>query len=334
MQPFFYIRHIPIFGDALLAPMSGYSDLPFRSICRALGSALSYTEFVPAPGIIYDAPAVLRRLKFSPAERPITFQIFGPAETVLAEAARRIEPLGPDIIDINMGCSADDVALHGAGAGLLCKPATIGRIFAALTKAVKVPVTGKIRLGWDDASRNYLEVAKILEDNGASLIAVHGRTKSQAYKGNADWDAIGQVKAAVKIPVVGSGDVKTVADIERMKRHTGVDAVMIGRAAIGNPWIFARRERSEVAFNEVAEMIRRHLALALEFYGPVEGFKFFRRHAHKYIFAVPMADALRFALNTARQPEEALGTLEQYEAELSVIAWKDANEKSRCRQPA
>jgi tRNA-dihydrouridine synthase B len=319
ITPTFYIRDIPVYGDALLAPMSGYSDLPFRSICRELGSAMSYTEFVPAPGIIHGALPVLRRLKFNPNERPITFQIFGPDENVLAEAAQRIEPLGPDIIDINMGCYADDVALHGAGAGLLCTPQKIGRIFAKLTSTVKVPVTGKIRLGWDDTSRNYLEVAKILEDNGASLIAVHGRTKAQAYKGSSDWDAIGEVKAAVKIPVIGSGDVKSPADVARMKRHTGVDAAMIGRAAIGNPWIFAGRERTDVPFPEVAEMIRKHLDLALDFYGPTDGFKLFRRHAHKYIFAVPLADALRNTLVNARQPQEVLETLSMYEEQLLSV---------------
>jgi nifR3 family TIM-barrel protein len=320
MPPAFHIRHLPIHGDAILAPMSGYSDLPFRSICRELGSAMSYTEFVPAPGLLAGAEAVFRRLIFTPAERPITFQIFGANEDELAEAAKRIEPLGPDIIDVNMGCWADTVALHGAGAGLLCEPARIGRIFARLTRSVGVPVTGKIRLGWDEASRNYLEVARTLEDSGASLIAVHGRTKTQAYKGNADWDAIAEVKAAVKIPVLGSGDVKTVEDIDRMKRQTGVDAVMIGRAAIGNPWIFARRERRDVPFAEVAAMIRKHLALSLEFYGLQEGFMLFRRHAHKYIFAVPMADALRNTLANAKTPESVLETIESYEAGMLRLA--------------
>ena len=318
MPPTFHIRHLPIHGDAILAPMSGYSDLPFRSICRELGSAMSYTEFVPAPGLLAGAEAVFRRLIFTPAERPIAFQIFGADEDELAEAAKRIEQLGPDIIDVNMGCWADTVALHGAGAGLLCEPARISRIFARLTRSVSVPVTGKIRLGWDDASRNYLEVAKILEDSGASLIAVHGRTKAQAYKGNADWDAIAEVKAAVHIPVLGSGDVKAVADIERMKRHTGVDAVMIGRAAIGNPWIFARRERRDVPFGEVAAMIRKHLALSLEFYGLQEGFMLFRRHAHKYIFAIPMADALRNALANAKTPESVLETIGEYELQMAT----------------
>jgi len=320
MTPTFHVRNLPIHGDAILAPMSGYSDLPFRSICRELGSAMSYTEFVPAPGLLAGAEAVFRRLIFTPGERPITFQIFGANEDELTEAARRIEPLGPDIIDVNMGCWADTVALHGAGAGLLCEPAKIGRIFAKLIRSVSVPVTGKIRLGWDDALRNYLEVAKALEDNGASLIAVHGRTKAQGYKGNADWDAIAEVKAAVKIPVVGSGDVKRPADIDRLKRHTGVEAVMIGRAAIGNPWIFARRERRDVPFAEVAAMIRKHLALSLEFYGLQEGFMLFRRHAHKYIFAIPMADALRNVLANAKSPEVVLEAIWMYEAEMTVIA--------------
>ena len=208
----------------------------------------------------------------------------------------------------------------GAGAGLLRTPDKIGRIFRRFNAELKLPVTGKIRLGWDDASRNYLEVAHILEDNGAALIAVHGRTKAQAYKGQADWDAIGEVKAAVRVPVLGSGDVKEPADIDRMKARTGADGVMIGRAAIGNPWIFARRARQSIPFHEVAATLRRHLALALEFYGPVDGFRMFRRHAHKYIFAVPLADSLRAALNNARGPEEILTLIESYEARLAEPA--------------
>jgi len=313
MTPHFFVRDIPIYGEAILAPMSGFSDMPFRSICRELGSAMSYTEFVPAPGINIGAESVLRRLWFTPNERPITFQIFGSNSDELTQAAQRIEAMKPDIIDLNMGCWADSVALHGAGAGLLCAPQKIGEIFKRLTRAVRTPVTGKIRLGWDESSRNYLEVAKILEDNGASLIAVHGRTKTQGYKGQADWDAIGEVKSRVKIPVIGSGDVKCVADIDRMKRHTNVDAVMIGRAAIGNPWIFARKDSHEVTFEDRAEMIRKHLARSLEFYGDDVGFQFFRRHAHKYIHAIPNASEMRNALANARTKEDVLETLERYE---------------------
>jgi nifR3 family TIM-barrel protein len=318
MTPHFLIRHIPIYGDAILAPMSGYSDMPFRSICRELGSAMSYTEFVPSNGINIGAESVLRRLWFTPEERPVTFQIFGSDVNELEKAARRIEEMNPDIIDLNMGCWADSVALHGAGAGLLCAPQKIGEIFKRLTRAVGVPVTGKIRLGWDETSRNYLEVAKILEDNGASLIAVHGRTKAQAYKGAADWDAIGEVKSRAKIPVLGSGDVKCVADITRMRAHTNVDAVMIGRAAIGNPWIFARKDSHEVTFEDRANMIRKHLARSLEFYGDEIGFQFFRRHAHKYIHAIPNASEMRNALANARSREEVLETLEQHIMRVAV----------------
>jgi len=319
MLPSFLIRDIPIYGDTILAPMSGYSDMPFRSICRELGSAMSYTEFVPAPGINIGAEAVLRRLMFIPDERPITFQIFGSNADELAQAAQRIEEMKPDIIDLNMGCWADSVALHGAGAGLLCTPQKIGEIFKRLTRTVGLPVTGKIRLGWDDSSRNYLEVAKILEDSGASLIAVHGRTKAQGYKGQADWDAIGEVKLRAKIPVIGSGDVKCVADIDRMKAHTNVDAVMIGRAAIGNPWIFARKDSREVTFEDRAEMIRRHLARSLEFYGEEIGFQFFRRHAHKYIHAIPNASEMRNALANARSKEEVFEVLQRYESVVSAL---------------
>ncbi|HLF00714.1 MAG TPA: tRNA dihydrouridine synthase DusB [Anaerolineales bacterium] len=320
MSPAFLVRHIPVHGDLILAPMDGFSDLPFRLICRELGSAMSYTEFISVDELSHNVKRTHRKLLFDPSERPMTFQIYGHDEDKLVETAQRLETLGPDLIDLNMGCWVNSISNRGAGAGLLRTPDRIARIFSRLRLSLRVPVTGKIRLGWDADSRNYLEVARTLEDNGASLIAVHGRTKAQAYKGNADWDAIGEVKAAVKIPVVGSGDVKTPADIDRMKRHTGVDAVMIGRAAIGNPWIFARRERRNVSFSEVAAMIRKHLALALEFYGPADGFNLFRRHAHKYIFAVPLADSLRASLANARQPGEILDTLSVYEANLLIAA--------------
>ncbi len=211
--------------------------------------------------------------------------------------AQKIERLGPGIIDLNMGCSVSGVSGRGAGAGLLREPQKIGRIFNRMSKAVRVPVTGKIRLGWDAKSRNYIEVARILEDNGASLIAVHGRTKEQAYKGTADWDAIAEVKQAVKIPVIGNGDVKTVADIARIKAHTGCDGVMIGRAAIGNPWIFQRKDRSQVTVEDVIALLKRHLRAMIEYYGD-HGLILFRKHAVKYMQGLPHVAALRAQLVT------------------------------------
>lgn len=312
-QPSFYVRDVPVYGDLILAPMAGFSDMPFRLICREYGSAMSYTEFVAAEAVLHGNAKTLHMLAFQPCESPMVMQFFGSDENALEAAARRLEELGPDIIDLNMGCSVKNVSGRGAGAGLLRDPDKIGRIFARLTRAVSTPVTGKIRLGWDDDSRNYRQVARVLEDNGAALIAVHGRTKAQLYQGQADWDAIAEVKQAVKIPVIGNGDVRTVADIERIRRHTGCDAVMIGRAAIGNPWIFQRRDRSSVTPVDQAALVRRHLALMLSFYGRGRGLVLFRKHVVKYIKGVPGAADLHLRMMTCVEADEFIDLIAEWE---------------------
>src|SRR5574338_1205571 len=243
--PAFYVREVPIHGDTVLAPMDGYSDWPFRSICRALGSAMSYTEFVKVEKILSRSKEPAKRLYFEEVERPITFQIYGDDPDLLLRAALKVQHLNPDIIDINMGCPAKSIADRGAGVGMMPAPLKIARTFRKLTAALRVPITGKIRLGWD-RNRNYRLIARIVEEEGGSLIAINGRTKEKRYSGNAAWDAIAEVKSLVKIPVIGSGDVKVVADIQRMKKYTGCDAVMIGRAAIANPWIFMGMDREQV----------------------------------------------------------------------------------------
>ncbi|BBO16647.1 tRNA dihydrouridine synthase DusB [Candidatus Brocadia pituitae] len=266
--------------------------------------AMSYTEVISMDGVLWKNKKTCKLLEFRQGERPVIFQILGNDEDKIVEACRMIEPLGPDIIDVNMGCSVSDIAGKGAGAGLLKDPSKIGRIFHKLTKALRVPVTGKIRLGWDEKSRNYPEVARILEDNGASLIAVHGRTRAQFFYGKADWNAIAEVKQAVKIPVIGNGDVRCVADIARIKRDTGCDGIMIGRAAIGHPWIFQYKDREQVAVTDKIELIRRHLSLMLEYYGHDIGIVLFRKHATKYIMGMPNASELRPRLVTCKRPEE------------------------------
>jgi nifR3 family TIM-barrel protein len=313
------VRDIPIYGDLILSPMAGFSDLPYRMIARDFGSAMGYTEFVSVDGLLQGNEKTRRMLDFDPLEYPITFQVFGSSEDHIVEACKMIESLGPTIIDLNMGCSVAKVSGRGAGAALLCEPSKIGRIFARLTKELSVPVTGKIRLGWDDKSRNYLTVAKTLEDNGASLIAVHGRTKAQAYTGNADWSAIAQVKQTVKIPVIGNGDVKCVADINRIKQQTGCDGVMIGRAAIGNPWIFSRKDRHQVTFEEKAALIRRHLSLMLDYYGNPHGLILFRKHVVKYITEIHGAAAMRENFVTASTAEAFIAILEEAEAQNSAM---------------
>ncbi|PID85227.1 MAG: tRNA dihydrouridine synthase DusB [Chloroflexi bacterium] len=283
-EPTFWVRDVPVYGDTILSPMARYSDVPFRTLCRAYGSAMSYTEFVPAGALLHAENPMWRRLDVHPGgEKPMVFQIFGFNAQELLEAALVIQEWGPDIIDINMGCSAPQVSKHGAGVGMMRRPKLVEETFRLLGKHLEIPVTGKIRIGWDDASRNFVEIARIMEDNGASLVAIHGRTRFQKYQGAADWEAIAELKRSVTIPVIGNGDVRTAVDIDRMKAHTGCDAVMIGRGAIGNPWIFERKAREDVIFAEILDAIRLHLQEMLAYYGEPEGLKRFSRHLKKYL---------------------------------------------------
>jgi tRNA-dihydrouridine synthase B len=313
-QPNFYIREIPIYGDLILSPMAGFSDLPFRSICREYGSAISYTEFVSAEALSHNNPKSWRFFDFKPEERPVTFQFFdNDVDRLVTQIKRAVDRFAPDIVDINMGCSVSSVSQRGAGAGLLRTPEKIAQIFDRLTHELTIPITGKIRLGWDDDALNYLEVAHVLEDNGASAIAMHGRTKAQAYKGEARWAPIGEVKAVVKIPVIGNGDIKRVADIDRIKQQTGCDAVMIGRAAIGNPWIFQRKDRHEVSFVEKAQLIRRHLSAMLDYYGTTLGLIIFRKHVVKYIKGAQGVSDLHVPLLTCTLADEFIDLFSQLE---------------------
>ena len=298
-KPTFWVRDIPVYGDAILSPMARFSDVPYRAVCRTYGSAMNYTEFVAANSLIMQRNPSWRRLDIKAGgEMPMVFQIFGDDTDVILRAAQRIEAWGPDILDINMGCSVPRVSEHGAGVGMMRKPQQVAELFRRLSSALKIPVTGKIRLGWDDSYRNYLEIARIMEENGASLVAVHGRTKEQKYGGQADWDAIAQIKQAVNIPVIGNGDVKTVADIDRLKNHTGCDAVMIGRAAIGNPWIFAKRPRETLTFADITAVIRLHLKEMVNYYGDPDGLVKFRPHLRKYFSGLAMKRFMRPMLET------------------------------------
>jgi nifR3 family TIM-barrel protein len=315
-SPTFYVRDVPVYGDAILAPMDGYSDWPFRSICRELGSAMSYTEFVQVEKILSKSKQPGAKLHYEEAERPVVFQIYGDDPDLILKAALKIQDMEPDIIDINMGCPATTVASRGAGVGMMRAPFKIESTFKKLSAALKVPVTGKIRLGWENC-RTYKLVARIVEENGGSLIAIHGRTKEQNYGGLADWDAIAEVKASVKIPVIGNGDVKTVADIERMKKYTGCDAVMIGRGALVNPWIFSRLDRDQVSPEQVQKTIQDHLERSIKFYGEEDGQRLFRKYAVQYILLKTLSRESRKEILRVRPTAEFVALLNQVYATIA-----------------
>ncbi len=308
--PNFCVRNVSIYGDTILAPMDGYSDWPFRSICRGLGSAMSYTEFVKVEKILSRSKEPAKRLYYEEVERPIAFQIYGDDPDLILKAALKVQVLNPDIIDINMGCPAKSIADRGAGVGMMPTPLKIADTFKKLTAALKVPITGKIRMGWE-RNQNYKLIARIVEENGGSLIAIHGRTKEQRYSGDANWDAIAEVKSLVKIPVIGSGDVKTVADIQRMKKYTNCDAVMIGRAAIANPWIFAGLDREQVSAELLHQTVYEHLQKSIQFYGEEDGQRLFRKYAVQYLLLRTLDRESRKEILKERPSGEFLGILNQ-----------------------
>lgn len=283
--PSFWVRDVPIYGDVILSPMAGYSDVPYRAICRAYGSAMNYTEFVPVEALMgrQRRNRFWQRLDRKSGEFPVVFQIFGNDAKKILEAALRIEELEPDIIDVNMGCSTRKVSGRGAGVGMMPQPELIAETFHLLSHYLSVPVSGKIRLGWDDNQRNYADIARIMEENGASLVAMHARTKIQQYGGEANWDEIASLRQTISLPVIGNGDVQTPEDIERMKAHTGCDAVMIGRAAIGNPWIFGRLRRENLSPGDIIVAVKQHLSEMDAYYGATLGVMLFRKHLKQYL---------------------------------------------------
>jgi len=304
IQPCFMIGPIPVMGDLILSPMDGLSDFPFRTLVRRLGSAMSYTEFVNALDVINGHPHLEERLSFLETERPVGFQLFDDDPDRILAAALRLRLRNPDIIDINMGCPARSVSGRGAGAGLLRTPRKVAEIFSKLSHALDIPITGKIRLGWDDSSRNYLEIARIIQENGGQSLAVHARTRLQGYKGKADWDAIAEIKQVLSIPVIGNGDVLNVADIDRMKVHTGCDGVMIARGALGNPWIFSRLDRHQVSPELMFSTIQQHFQLSINFYGVQRGMILFRKFTIFYLGKTLLTRDQRASLLNMTDPDE------------------------------
>ncbi len=299
------LENIDLASPLVLAPMAGYTDAPFRRIARRHGAALVFSELVSAEGIVRRDRKTAGYTRFTDDERPLGIQLFGMEPAVMGEAARIVSELGPDIIDINMGCCAPKVCHNGSGASLLRDPALTGRIAAAVVAGASVPVSAKIRLGWDAESRTYRELVRILEDAGVRMITVHGRTASQRFGGIADWDAIREIRENASVPVIGNGDIATHA--QALERHaaSGCAAVMIGRAAVGNPWIFSGGSPS---VGDIVAQIMEHLDAMIDWYGEY-GIILMRKHIVKYVHHVKNASKLRNELVHATRRDEIISIL-------------------------
>lgn len=313
----------------ILAPMAGVTDLPFRLLCREMGAGMVCAEMVSAKALSFNNRNTLPLLKTEETERPVSLQLFGSDPEIISAMAARIEPLPFDILDINMGCPVPKVTGNGEGSALMKDPLLTGRIIARTVEAVRKPVTVKIRKGFDEKHVNAVEIAHIAQESGAAAVAVHGRTREQYYRGEADWDIIREVKNAVSIPVIGSGDVTDPASAQAMMRQTGCDAVMIGRAARGNPWVFKRlnifdrtgADPGPPAQEEICDMILRHARMLCAFKGEMIAMREMRKHVGWYTAGLPHSAGLRRGVNdvtTYAQLEELLGV------------WHDG---ARLRQP-
>ncbi len=324
------IGDVEIATPFVLAPLAGVSDSPFRRLAREQGASAVYTEMVSADGLVRGNAGTTEYLAFEPEERPIGVQLFGSDPAIMAEATRYLADLPaerrPDLVDINMGCPVRKVITRSAGAALLQDIPRIERIVGAMAAASSLPVTAKIRLGWDGESRNVVEVARALAGAGAKAVAIHARTRAEKFEGHAHWDLIGEATRAVDIPVIGNGDVRTPADALRMLAETGCAGVMLGRAAFGDPWVFRRiralAERDETlpppsAQERLAAGVR-HLGLLVASAGEFVAAKEMRKHVAWYIKGLPHSARVREQVNRTRTAVEMVDLMQRYLEELAA----------------
>jgi len=306
------IGNLKLDNNVFLAPMAGVTDKPFRTLCHEMGSGLVYSEMVSAKGVFYNNENTKVLLDIGEEEKPVAIQLFGSEPEIMGSIGKKIECINANIIDINMGCPVPKVVKNGEGSALMKTPELAGKIIRSVVESQKKPVTVKIRKGFDKNSINAVEVAKIAEENGASAIAVHGRTREQYYSGNADWEIIRRVKKAVSIPVIGNGDIFKPQDAADMLEYTGCDAVMIARGAQGNPWIFKRTIellKSGVLLDEPTpedrvNMALRHARMLIDYKGEFVGVRQMRAHMAWYIKGVPGASTIRDKINHCNSYDE------------------------------
>ncbi len=306
------IGSVTIPNNLILAPMAGVTDLPFRLLCKEQGAGLLCMEMVSAKAILYKNRNTEELLQIDPREHPVSLQLFGSDPEIVSSIAKQIEERPFDILDLNMGCPVPKVVNNGEGSALMKNPVLAGRIIEKTVRAIKKPVTVKIRKGFDEANVNAVEMAKIAQESGAAAVAVHGRTREQYYSGKADWEIIRKVKEAVSIPVIGNGDLLTAEDVTAMKEQTGCDGFMIARGAQGNPWIFRQilhyfetgEHLKKPDMEEATEMILRHAKMMMEYKGEYTGMREIRKHAAWYTAGYPNSAKLRVKINEAETFDE------------------------------
>lgn len=311
------IGNVVLDNPLILAPMAGVTDLPFRLLCKEQGAGLVCMEMVSAKAIYYRNKNTESLLEIDAGETPVSLQLFGSDPEIISEMAKRIEERPFSILDINMGCPVPKVVNNGEGSALMKDPRLVEEIVSKTVRAVQKPVTVKIRKGFDEDHVNAVEIARVAESAGAAAVAVHGRTREQYYHGKADWEIIRQVKKAVKIPVIGNGDVDSPDAAERLLAETGCDGIMIGRGAQGNPWIFHQilrwmetgEEEKKPDLQEVKEMILRHGRLLTEYKGEYTGVREMRKHVAWYTSGYPNSSKLRGRINEAQTLEELEGLI-------------------------
>lgn len=296
----------------ILAPMAGVTDLPFRLLCKEQGCDVLYTEMVSAKAVLYKNRNTEPLMTYQQQEHPIGLQLFGSEPEVMAKIASQVQERGYDFIDINMGCPVPKIVNNNEGSALMKQPKLVGEIVSAMVKATKIPITVKIRKGFDENRVNAVEIARIIEESGASAVAVHGRLRSEYYSGQADWNTIRQVKEAVHIPVIGNGDLTSPQDVLRMRKETGCDAFMIGRGAKGNPFIFSQMKTyfekgyipEKPSLSDMVQVMLRHAHMMVEYKGEFTGIHEMRKHVAWYTTGYPRSSKLRDQVNHVESFQE------------------------------